>query len=173
MEEVLKNLPAHICALIGFIFLIISTQEKNKNKILIFQSLFYIFFFLQYILMGVYSASILCIVSLIRNIIYYFKTNKLSYFIIILVLISGIITGIYDINNYGLIIPFLPLIINLIYTYVLSKNNIKFIKKGFLICSIIWIIYNYFIGAYIGLICNILEMFSYIFYFVRLKKWRG
>lgn len=170
MEEVLKNLPAHICALIGFIFLIISTQEKNKNKILISQSLFYLFFFLQYILIGVYSASILCIVSLIRNIIYYFKTNKLSYFIIILVLIIGTITGIYDINNYGLIIPFLPLIINLIYTYVLSKNNIKFIKKGFLICSIIWIIYNYFIGAYIGLICNILEMFSYILYFKRLKK---
>lgn len=170
MEEVLKNLPAHICALIGFIFLIISTQEKNKNKILISQSLFYLFFFLQYILIGVYSASILCIVSLIRNIIYYFKTNKLSYFIIILVLIIGTITGIYDINNYGLIIPFLPLVINLIYTYVLSKNNIKFIKKGFLICSIIWIIYNYFIGAYIGLICNILEMFSYILYFKRLKK---
>ncbi len=170
MEEVLKNLPAHICALIGFIFLIISTQEKNKNKILISQSLFYLFFFLQYILIGVYSASILCIVSLIRNIIYYFKTNKLSYFIIILVLIIGTITGIYDINNYGLIIPFLPLVINLIYTYVLSKNNIKFIKKGFLICSIIWIIYNYFIGAYIGLICNILEMFSYILYFQRLKK---
>ena len=170
MEEVLKNLPAHICALIGFIFLIISTQEKNKNKILISQSLFYLFFFLQYILIGVYSASILCIVSLIRNIIYYFKTDKLSYFIIILVLIIGTITGIYDINNYGLIIPFLPLVINLIYTYVLSKNNIKFIKKGFLICSIIWIIYNYFIGAYIGLICNILEMFSYILYFKRLKK---
>ena len=170
MEEVLKNLPAHICALIGFIFLIISTQEKNKNKILIYQSLFYLFFFLQYILIGVYSASILCIVSLIRNIIYYFKTNKLSYFIIILVLIVGTITGIYVINNYGLIIPFLPLVINLIYTYVLSKNNIKFIKKGFLICSIIWIIYNYFIGAYIGLICNILEMFSYILYFKRLKK---
>lgn len=170
MEEVLKNLPAHICALIGFIFLIISTQEKNKNKILIYQSLFYLFFFLQYILIGVYSASILCIVSLIRNIIYYFKTNKLSYFIIILVLIIGTITGIYDVNNYGLIIPFLPLVINLIYTYVLSKNNIKFIKKGFLICSIIWIIYNYFIGAYIGLICNILEMFSYILYFKRLKK---
>ena len=91
IESILNNIPAHICALIGFIFLIISTQVKEKNKILLFQSLFSFFFFLQYILLGVYSAGILNLVSLVRNIVYYKNTNKIStYSIIILTLLFSI-----------------------------------------------------------------------------------
>ena len=77
IESILENMPAHICALIGFIFLMISTQVKEKSKILLFQSLFSFFFFLQYILLGVYSASILNLVGLIRNIVYYKNNNKI------------------------------------------------------------------------------------------------
>ena len=83
LESILSNIPAHICALIGFIFLIISTQVKKRKEILLFQSLFSLFFFLQYLLLGVYSASILCLLGLIRNIVFYFKNNKISNNIII------------------------------------------------------------------------------------------
>lgn len=170
IESILENIPAHICALIGFIFLMISTQVKEKSKILLFQSLFSFFFFLQYILLGVYSASILNLVGLIRNIVYYKNNNKIStFFIIILTLLIGLLCTIHDMNNYIFIISVIPLIINLLYAYVLSKNNIVLIKKIFLLCSIIWIIYDYFVSAYIGLICNSIEMFSYIFYFIKRK----
>lgn len=171
IESILNNIPAHICALIGFIFLIISTQVKEKNKILLFQSLFSFFFFLQYILLGVYSAGILNLVSLIRNIVYYKNTNKIStYSIIILTFLVGLICTICDMKNYIFIISVIPLIINLLYAYSLSKNNIVLIKKVFLVCSIIWVMYDYFVKAYIGLICNSLEMLSYVMYFIRSKK---
>lgn len=171
IESILNNIPAHICALIGFIFLIISTQVKEKNKILLFQSLFSFFFFLQYILLGVYSASILNLVSLVRNIVYYKNTNKIStYSIIILTFLVGLICTICDMKNYIFIISVIPLIINLLYAYSLSKNNIVLIKKVFLVCSIIWVIYDYFVKAYVGLICNSLEMLSYVMYFIRSKK---
>lgn len=171
LESVLNNIPAHICALIGFIFLIISTQVKKKKEILLFQSLFSLFFFLQYLLLGVYSASILCLFGLIRNIVFYFKNNKISNNIIIfLTLIVGIITGLYDMKNYIFIIAFIPTIINVAYSYILSKNNIVLIKKVFLVCSIMWIIYDYFVKAYVGLICNSLEMLSYIYYFIKKKN---
>lgn len=171
IESILNNIPAHICALIGFIFLIISTQVKEKNKILLFQSLFSFFFFLQYILLGVYSAGILNLVSLIRNIVYYKNTNKIStYSIIILTFLVGLICTICDMKNYIFIISVIPLIINLLYAYSLSKNNIVLIKKVFLVCSIIWVIYDYFVKAYVGLICNSLEMLSYVMYFIRSKK---
>ena len=171
IESILNNIPAHICALIGFIFLIISTQVKEKNKILLFQSLFSFFFFLQYILLGVYSAGILNLVSLVRNIVYYKNTNKIStYSIIILTFLVGLICTMCDMKNYIFIISVIPLIINLLYTYSLSKNNIVLIKKVFLVCSIIWVIYDYFVKAYVGLICNSLEMLSYVMYFIRSKK---
>lgn len=171
IESILNNIPAHICALIGFIFLIISTQVKEKNKILLFQSLFSFFFFLQYILLGVYSAGILNLVSLVRNIVYYKNTNKIStYSIIILTFLVGLICTICDMKNYIFIISVIPLIINLLYAYSLSKNNIVLIKKVFLVCSIIWVIYDYFVKAYVGLICNSLEMLSYVMYFIRSKK---
>ena len=171
LESILSNIPAHICALIGFIFLIISTQVKEKNKILLFQSLFSFFFFLQYILLGVYSAGILNLVSLVRNIVYYKNTNKIStYSIIILTFLVGLICTICDMKNYVFIISVIPLIINLLYAYSLSKKNIVLIKKVFLVCSIIWVIYDYFVKAYVGLICNSLEMLSYVMYFIRSKK---
>ena len=171
IESILNNIPAHICALIGFIFLIISTQVKEKNKILLFQSLFSFFFFLQYILLGVYSAGILNLVSLVRNIVYYKNTNKIStYSIIILTFLVGLICTIFDMKNYIFIISVIPLIINLLYAYSLSKKNIVLIKKVFLVCSIIWVIYDYFVKAYVGLICNSLEMLSYVMYFIRSKK---
>lgn len=171
IESILNNIPAHICALIGFIFLIISTQVKEKNKILLFQSLFSFFFFLQYILLGVYSAGILNLVSLVRNIVYYKNTNKIrTYSIIILTFLVGLICTICDMKNYIFIISVIPLIINLLYAYSLSKNNIVLIKKVFLVCSIIWVIYDYFVKAYIGLFCNSLEMLSYVMYFIRSKK---
>ncbi len=171
IESILNNIPAHICALIGFIFLIISTQVKEKNKILLFQSLFSFFFFLQYILLGVYSAGILNLVSLVRNIVYYKNTNKIStYSIIILTFLVGLICTICDMKNYIFIISVIPLIINLLYAYSLSKKNIVLIKKVFLVCSIIWVIYDYFVKAYVGLICNSLEMLSYVMYFIRSKK---
>ena len=171
LESIFNNLSAHICALIGFIFLIISTQVKDKRKILLFQGLFSLFFFLQYLLLGVYSASILCLFGLVRNIVFGFKNNKLlNVIIIILTLIIGIITGLYDMKNYMFLIAFMPTIINVAYSYILSKNNVLLIKKVFFVCSIMWVIYDYFVLAYIGLLCNGFEMFSYIYYFIKLKK---
>lgn len=171
LESILNNIPAHICALIGFVFLIVSTQVKNKKEILLFQSLFSLFFFLQYLLLEVYSASILCLFSLIRNVLFYFKNNKISNNIIIfLTLIIGIITGLYDMKNYIFIIAFIPTIINVAYSYVLSKNNIVLIKKIFFLCAIIWVIYDYFVEAYVGLVCNSLETLSYIYYFIKKSK---
>lgn len=171
IEQILNNIPAHICALIGFIFLVISTQVKTRKKVLLFQSLFSLFFFLQYLLLKVYSASFLCLFGLIRNITYYYKNNKTSsIIIIILTTIIGILTGLYDLKTYNILIAFTPTIINIMYSYILSKNNIINIKKIFLICSIIWVIYDYFVKAYVGLICNSIEMLSYIYYFINTRR---
>lgn len=171
IENIINNIPAHICALIGFIFLIISTQVKNKKEILIFQSLFSFFFFLQYLLLNVYSASILCLFAVIRNITYYLDNKKINKIIILLTLIIGILTTKYDMKTFPLLLAVLPTIIHVLYAISLNKNNILQIKIVFFICSCIWIIYDYYVNAYVGLICNFVEMLSYLYYFGG-KKWK-
>lgn len=165
LENIINNIPAHICALIGFIFLIISTQVKNKKQILINQSLFSFFFFLQYLLLHVYSASILSLFALIRNITYYYNNKKINNIIITLTILIGLITTIYDTKTVPIIIAIMPTIIHISYAIILNQNNILKIKKIFFVCSCIWIIYDYFVNAYIGLICNTIEMLSYLYYF--------
>ena len=114
---------------------------------------------------------ILCVFASI-SLIFVCSVDSLNFtgWAIFLTLIVGIITGLYDMKNYIFIIAFIPTIINVAYAYVLSKNNILLIKKVFLICSIIWIIYDYFVKAYVGLICNSLEMISYVCYFIKKKN---
>lgn len=165
LENIINNIPAHICALIGFIFLIISTQVKNKKQILINQSLFSFFFFLQYLLLHLYSASILSLFALIRNITYYYNNKKINNIIITLTILIGLITTIYDTKTVPIIIAIMPTIIHISYAIILNQNNILKIKKVFFVCSCIWIIYDYFVNAYIGLICNTIEMLSYLYYF--------
>lgn len=171
LENIINNIPAHICALIGFIFLIISTQVKNKKQILINQSLFSFFFFLQYLLLHLYSASILSLFALIRNITYYYNNKKINNIIITLTILIGLITTIYDTKTVPIIIAIMPTIIHISYAIILNQNNILKIKKVFFVCSCIWIIYDYFVNAYIGLICNTIEMLSYLYYFGG-KKWK-
>lgn len=169
IENITNNIPAHICALIGFVFLIISTQVKNQKEILLFQGLFSFFFFLHYILLNIYSASSLCLFALIRNIVYYFNNKKLNKLIIILTFLIGIITTIFDAKTFPVLIAILPTLIHVSYAITLNNNHTKTIKKVFFICSCIWIIYDYFVKAYIGLICNTAEMLSYLYYFWRKK----
>lgn len=82
---------------------------------------------------------------------------------IALVLLFGIIT--YD----GLI-SLLPIIITVLYTYAFWQNNLNVARIIYIVAAIIWIYYNYEVGAYVGIIGNILEITTGL---ISLIKYRG
>ena len=161
---------AQVLALFAILFWVISILLKNKKNILLMQVIANGIYGIEYLLLGAFSAASMNFLSFLRLLVYYFyallniKISKWILFVFIaLVLLFGIIT--YD----GLI-SLLPIIITVLYTYAFWQNNLNVARIIYIVAAIIWIYYNYEVGAYVGIIGNILEITTGL---ISLIKYRG
>ena len=161
---------AQVLALFAILFWVISILLKNKKNLLLMQVIANGIYGIVYLLLGAFSAASMNFLSFLRLLVYYFyallniKMPKWILFVFItLVLLFGIIT--YD----GLI-SLLPIIITVLYTYAFWQNNLNVARIIYIVAAIIWIYYNYEVGAYVGIIGNILEIITGL---ISLIKYRG
>ena len=161
---------AQVLALFAILFWGISILLKNKKNILLMQVIANGIYGIEYLLLEAFSAASMNFLSFLRLLVYYFyallniKMPKWILFVFItLVLLFGIIT--YD----GLI-SLLPIIITVLYTYAFWQNNLNVARIIYIVAAIIWIYYNYEVGAYVGIIGNILEIITGL---ISLIKYRG
>ena len=161
---------AQVLALFAILFWAISILLKNKKNILLMQVIANGIYGIEYLLLGAFSAASMNFLSFLRLLVYYFyallniKMPKWILFVFIaLVLLFGIIT--YD----GLI-SLLPIIITVLYTYAFWQNNLNVARIIYIVAAIIWIYYNYEVGAYVGIIGNALEIITGL---ISLIKYRG
>lgn len=161
---------AQVLASFAILFWVISILLKNKKNILLMQVIANGIYGIEYLLLGAFSAASMNFLSFLRLLVYYFyallniKMPKWILFVFIaLVLLFGIIT--YD----GLI-SLLPIIITVLYTYAFWQNNLNVARIIYIVAAIIWIYYNYEVGAYVGIIGNILEITTGL---ISLIKYRG
>lgn len=161
---------AQILALFAILFWVISILLKNKKNILLMQVIANGIYGIEYLLLGAFSAASMNFLSFLRLLVYYFYTSLnikmpkwILFVFIALVLLFGIIT--YD----GLI-SLLPIIITVLYTYAFWQNNLNVARIIYIVAAIIWIYYNYEVGAYVGIIGNALEITTGL---ISLIKYRG
>lgn len=161
---------AQVLASFAILFWVISILLKNKKNILLMQVIANGIYGIEYLLLGAFSAASMNFLSFLRLLVYYFyallniKMPKWILFVFIaLVLLFGIIT--YD----GLI-SLLPIIITVLYTYAFWQNNLNVARIIYIVAAIIWIYYNYEVGAYVGIIGNALEIITGL---ISLIKYRG
>lgn len=161
---------AQVLASLAILFWVISILLKNKKNILLMQVIANGIYGIEYLLLGAFSAASMNFLSFLRLLVYYFyallniKMPKWILFVFItLVLLFGIIT--YD----GLI-SLLPIIITVLYTYAFWQNNLNVARIIYIVAAIIWIYYNYEVGAYVGIIGNVLEIITGL---ISLIKYRG
>lgn len=161
---------AQILALFAILFWVISILLKNKKNILLMQVIANGIYGIEYLLLGAFSAASMNFLSFLRLLVYYFYTSLnikmpkwILFVFIALVLLFGIIT--YD----GLI-SLLPIIITVLYTYAFWQNNLNVARIIYIVAAIIWIYYNYEVGAYVGIIGNALEIITGL---ISLIKYRG
>lgn len=161
---------AQVLASFAILFWVISILLKNKKNILLMQVIANGIYGIEYLLLGAFSAASMNFLSFLRLLVYYFytllniKISKWILFVFIaLVLLFGIIT--YD----GLI-SLLPIIITVLYTYAFWQNNLNVARIIYIVAAIIWIYYNYEVGAYVGIIGNALEITTGL---ISLIKYRG
>lgn len=164
------NYLSQIVGIIAFIFFVSSIQLKNKKKLLLFQLLANLFYALQYILLNVFVAGGMNILSTIRCLILYFydKKKKEPSKILLWVFIVIIITiGILTYSNY---LSIIPIGITLLYTISTWQDDMQSIRILFVIAAIFWVIYNISVGAYTALIGNAFEITSGIISIIRYNK---
>ena len=165
-----KTIIAHIFVFIAYLIMYYFTFFNVKRKlILILNSISQIMFGIHYILLGALSGTIVSFIGMIMFIIFSFKDkNKFfkSIFIpLFFVLIySGV--GLYSYFKTHIIIEILPIICNYIAIYSFFRNKEIEIKTYNIPISILWITYNIFFSAWVGLVCQIiLLIFDIIFIF--------
>ena len=151
---ILGNIVALIAASLGLIIGIL----KSKKKILYTQTIQYITYTIENIILGGISGAITNLISIFRNILCY-KEKLTTTAIILIILISIVLTLLF--NNLGFI-GLLPLFNNIIYTVFINiKDEFKF-KILILIQVILWLLYDLTIRAYTSAIFEIFTITSCI-----------
>jgi len=156
---------AQILGFIYALFLILSNFGKTTKQILLMQTISFFFKTIHYYLLDGISGFLTSLISMMRNLIFYkIKSNKLWTTLFILIYIT---IGILTFKN---IITLLPVFATIIYTLIINYNNPKYLRYGMSITSISWLIYNFYIISYSGIIIQIIMLISNITAIISLDK---
>lgn len=164
------NIYAQILGGLAILFWIISVQNKKKKNIILNQMIANLLYTIQYSMLGVFSASSMNFTSTLRSLVFYQKEknnqpiSKIWLIIFLGLVIAG---GIVFWDGY---LSLIPIIITLFYTYSAWCKETKFLRIVFLCAAIVWIYYNYRVGAYICIIGNSLEIVSGTIALIRFKE---
>ena len=162
----MRLIIGNIIALLASLLFVYSGILKQKNKILIAQSIQKGLSTISNIVLKGYSGAIIHVISLIRNLLcYYEKLNIVSKIIITLITIA--LTIIF--NNLGLI-GLLPLISSLIYLWFMDVKDIIKFKYLMLITIILWGIYDLTVKSYTSFAFNIFSAITIIISIIQINK---
>lgn len=164
------NLLPHFFGALALGTWISSIQVKKKSSILILQLLANVFYAIQYFLLGYFSTGLMNLVSVFRC--YAFgmnaKKNKENSFLLLLIILFIIfILSLFFCNTF---LGLLPVLATLLYTISTWQNNTKWLRYVYVICSVIFVVYNYIVGAYVTLVGNLFEIVSGIVSIIRFEK---
>ena len=161
-------LVAQFLGVLSMICMMLSSWQLKRKNILFYLIFDNIFCFLQYILLGAYNGAFTNIIGLFRTMTFskkgsdeFYKTNNILYIILTLYATVGILT-------YKNILGLFPTIASLFYAIVLWQEKPKYIRIGTSIMLFMWFLYNIFVAAYIGAVCEGVMLISSIFAIIKI-----
>ena len=142
-----------------------SASRKTAKAVLLWQSLGQIIYGLSSLVLKGYSGVVQSVVSLLRNTVAI--TNIKKRYVEWGLIILGIIFGLYF-NNRG-VVGLLPVIANSEYSVAIFrfKDNERALKISFLICIVLFSIFNVYIMNYVGVVTNAVVFASTAAFLVR------
>lgn len=165
------NLLAQIFGFLALSCIVFSYQQIKRKKFIVIQGISNIFYTIQYILLNAYSAVGSCVISILRTIIvYYFerKNKKMPLLLIVFIEILIIIIGMYTYKN---IYSLIPILIVFLYTYGVCQKQLTITYFIGIIAGLLWIVYNYIVGAYISIIGSVFEFISALLGLIKVIKY--
>lgn len=168
---------SQIFVIITYIFLASTYYAKDRKKILIINFVSLISNLIAYILLNAYTGLAMCIVAIIRNIIFIFdekKNGKSEYIkkkdilILIVLYVISIISAIFTYNGF---LSLLSVFATMLYTFSVWQKKPKIYKILGIPIGILWISYNIYIKSIFGIILeSVLFVCSLTGYILEVKK---
>lgn len=157
-------------SIVSIILYVLSVQFKEKKNILITQILASISYLIVYVIKGAWSGVAIEILEELKDIVFIKleKNNKKIPIIVLIIFILLLI--VVSIIFYDGILSLLPLVINILLFVSTYYKNPKYIRWIMLISGGLWAIYNIYVGAYIIVIGNVLEILSAIIAIIKFRK---
>lgn len=154
-------LISQIVGFCAFIIFVISMQQKNKITILFLQIISFFLYTVQYLLISAYSGMIVYIINMTRNIVFYYTIKKGNIGIIklIIFILIYLICGIVTYKNIYDVLPMIASVLSVIFTW---QPSTKILRSGQISICTLWIIYDVFVMAYIGILTESLIIISTI-----------
>jgi len=140
---------AQICGGIALITAIITTQQKTKERILIFAAITNAIAIMQYFFLDARTGEIISLVNVIRCMCFYYykkKNIKPSLTFLILFSAAAVITGMMRWQG---IYSILPIIGALVLTYGYWQDDVKVARLCIVTNALGWGIYNIVYLAYV------------------------
>ena len=150
-----------LIGLIGWILLVVSYWKKDINGILLFQLVSGVFYAFHYYFLGAISGLFVIVFELVRDLLYY-KTDW-DHYIFIGTIPFYIFFGII---NYTGFISLFPVLASIVDGYGLSFKK-KSAVVGAIVSSILWIVYDFVSGSYIGIVRGVILLVSNIMVLVK------
>ena len=162
-----------IIGFIGLVSLVLSFQQKSRNRILILMAVGQIIFMFHFILLGAWTAAGMNIVGTARTLVFRSREEKKwaawrfwPYIFILLFVTAGILAR----ESW---LGVLPVVAMTIETTGLWLKNVKRLRFVNLFPHPFWFAYNFIKGSWAGVICEIFVFSSIIIAIIRydiLKK---
>ena len=151
-----------IIQLIGFLGLfisIISFQFKKHNHIVFAKMASELFFSIQYILLGAWTAAVLDFISVIRNFLFckFVKKDISTTPVIVIFGLFVVTTGFFTYDGAA---SLLPIASKLLTTVSYGMKNEKWLRLITLPSCIMWIVYNLSVGSIAGALADLLTLIS-------------
>lgn len=163
------NILAELLGFIALTLISLSYQKKTKSKFLVLQILANVFYGLQYLVLGAYSAVCMDIISLIRTYTFYSYESlnkKVPFEALIIIEIVITLIGVFTFN--GNIYSLLPIAIGIVYSIAMWQKDLRITYFTAALTSVVWIYYNFVIGAYIATFASVIELFASIIGFLKI-----
>lgn len=173
----LTYILSQIFTIINYTLLGLTYYAKDRKKILVISFLSMIANAIAYILLDAWTGVAMCVVALIRNIIFFIDEKKNGKretinkkdVVILIVLFSSIIIS--TIFTYDGFLSLLSVIATMIYTYSVWQKKTNIYKLLGIPGGILWILYNIYVKSIFGVILEaILLICSISGYLLERKK---
>lgn len=166
MNLTFSYIMSQILVIVYYIIYSSTYHLKDNNKILKLGIIATVISAISYVFLNAYTGMAMCIVAIIRNLL--FTKDKKSVKNLIIIIILTIFSSIFTFNSYFCLFN---IIATIIYTYALWQKNTKLYKLLGIIVNGLMIIYDVYIKSVFGVILITISFISSIIgYLMEHKK---